>query len=1373
MLMRMHPQKNLLLFLFLIYTSLASQDNPFTFDHITIKNGLSDGRIDCILQDSDGFLWLGTQDGLNRFDGYNFTVFDHDIFDSTSISSNWIRCILEDRFHQLWIGTEGGGLNRFEKETETFTRWTRGPNDPMSLNSNFVRALLEDSEGQLWVGTRNGLVRFDRDANRFLPFLADPSDSNSAVLNENITALIEDSNRHLWVGTSDDIFHYDREQHIFRRLTSGEEPERIATIFEDSYGSVWIGSRYQGLKQFDQNTLKFKQYRHRADNPASLSSDEIKTIFEDNDENLWIGTMHGGLDLFNRKTGTFERFKHNPRDPSSLSGNSVRSIYQDRTGVLWFGMDGSGLDRYVKNMHKFQLYGDFVDSPGDWSTNTVLSIFEDVEGKLWIGSEGGGLISISRENGKSISFKTEKGNSGSISSDQVTCLFEDREGIFWIGTKEGLNRFHRKKEVFDRYYVKTTPITGSNFINVMFEDQQGDLYIGTNSGLIRFDKTTVEFTSIPYDTRDVLNEETIVALCPDRDGFLWIGYLRSGLVKFDPYTQTFVHFRSDADNPASLSNNFVQYIYEDSSDRLWIATRKGLNMFDKTTGGFKRFTKTDGLPSNVIVSILEDERGNLWLGTTNGLSRFNVTAKTFTNFNVEDGLQGNQFWIHACFKSRSGELFFGGNNGFNAFYPGRIDQLANPNIPALMITNVVIRNNPLKKSVYAYTFARDTIRLSAQQNQISFEFSALDFTRPEKNQYAYWLEGFDTGWIYAGTRRYANYTNLAPGHYTFHVKGTNNDGVWSESGAAFSFFIPTPWWKTVWAYLSYVLAGLALIYGINAYIFSMVRVKHDLKIERMEKEKVKEINQFKLQFFTDIAHEFKTPLTLIQAPLDEILCNVHKAGPFEEEFRLMHRNVKYLLRLVHQLLFFRKAEQGRMTLEISKGDLIQFTTEIHELFEETARKHHIAYEFEHDEEKIEGWFDWEKIEEILVNLIDNAFKYTPDRGRITIRVDKKSAPGNNDGQTVLTVEDTGVGIAPDQIGHVFERFYHGGDGHHQNFASSGLGLALTQKLVRLHHGEIQVRSEEGKGACFIVTLPLGRDHFSEDEIIEDMAQTSHLHQLLKLDAEEAVSDEKGLECADSQSPEKPLILVVEDNAELRAYMKKTLNRNYTVAEAADGQEGLEKARSLLPNLIISDVIMPYVDGIELCQSLKNDLSTSHIPIILLTARNEIETKIQGIETGADDYIEKPFHFRFLDARIKNILESRQALRSQYRKELLLEPKEMIATSEDEKLLVRIRDYVEEHLEDPELNVKHVSSDIGLSRTMLFVKLKELTGMSPQEFIRTLRLGRAAQLLTKTDSTVSEIAYQSGFKYPKYFSTAFQKQYGMTPSDFRLQDHTSS
>lgn len=1357
----------ILILLFIAITIYAG-DAKIIFDHITIKNGLSDGRIDCIIQDSLGFLWFGTQDGLNRFDGNNFTIFDHDVFDSTSISSNWIRCITVDQQGNLWIGTEGGGLNLYDYKTEKFTRWINQTGKSADLIDNFVRSILEDRYGVLWVGTRTGLTQFDREQNSFQTFHYEPFNLGSAPFVENVTDLLEDSENNIWIGTQDGIYQYNRKNQVVEHLLYSDNTDRISAIFEDCYGDIWIGSRYNGIRIFDRKTRAFNHYFNQVGNPISLSSNEIKDIFEDQDRNLWVATIQGGLNLFDRKTGSFRHYINDPEDPSSLSSNSARTLFQDRTGVVWIGMDGSGIDRFVKNRQKFILYNNRVGNPYNLSNNTILSICEDANGVLWLGTEGGGLNRFERGKNQCIHFTYDRNRPKSISSDQVTSLYKDSQGILWIGTKEGLNRFNDKQQSFERFYNKNTPITANNFINVILESSDGNLILGTNNGIQIFNRESGEFNHVEYDKNGILDNEVVLTLLLDRSGLLWIGYSRSGLVIFDPSDKSYIHYRSDPEKMKSLSNNFVQYIYRDKDTYIWIATRKGLNRFDQETGDFIQYSKTDGLPSNVIVGILEDYDGNLWLSTTNGLSKFNKQKETFTNYNIDDGLQGNQFWINSCFRSESGELFFGGNNGFNVFYPQQVEKLSNHHIPPIVITDVTVLDKSRHRSIYANSTGRNTLILSHQENRISFEFAALDFTNPEKNQFAYLLEGFDDDWINAGTRRYANYTNLNPGDYIFRVIGTNNDGVWNDTGTSLSIHINTPFWKTIWAYLLYIILAAVIIYGVNIYILNLVRARHDLKIERMEKEKVKELNQFKLQFFTDVAHEFKTPLTLIQAPLEEIIGSNHKT-PFREEFHLMQRNVSYLLRLIHQLLSFRRVEQKKVELKVSYEDIVQFSREVFELFKEKAKKCHIDYQFKSNHDLIEGWFDWGKIEEILVNLIDNAFKYTPDDGTITLELERKDFNNTGKPGVIIHIIDTGSGISKENQEHLFERFFHAPGGHHSSQVSSGLGLALTKRLVELHHGSIAVESQEGVGSKISVTLPLERDQYSNDEIIDEMSYVSDSHHFMEYSVGNELISKKKYSAVTSDitvENESATVLIVEDNDEMREYIRKTLSLKYNVIEAVDGRDGIEKARKMMPNIIISDVIMPNVDGIQMCHTLKEDITTSHIPIILLTAQSTIESKIEGIETGADDYIEKPFHFRFLDVRIRNILASREKLRERYRRELIMEPGEVKASSADELLLVKIRNFVEEQLANATLEIIDIANEVGLSRTNLFVKLKALTGYSPNDFIKTIRLEKACQILQKTDLTVSEIAYAVGFKYPKYFSTCFHQQFSLTPSEYR-------
>ncbi|MBN2279849.1 MAG: response regulator [Candidatus Marinimicrobia bacterium] len=1341
---------------------VAQPQEKIVFNHLNIKNGLSDGRIDCIIQDDVGFLWFGTQDGLNRFDGYNFLVYDHDIFDTTSISSSWIRCLCKDSEGTIWIGTEGGGLNRFNANTETFDRWLNDPNDTHSLIDNFVRTIIEDSYGVLWIGTRSGLVQLDRKKGIFNAFHSEPFNVNSPLFSENVTELYEDSKRNLWIGTQDNAYIYNRKNRSLKHLDFQDRPIRVTSIYEDRMGKIWIGSRYNGLLIFDSDKGSFEAITSDPAHSGSLGSNEIKDIFEDDEQNLWIATFQGGLNLYQRKTHSFQSYLNDPNDPSSLSSNSPRTLFQDRTGVIWIGMDGSGIDNFVKNRRIFQLYGNRNIDPWHLSNSTILSIHEDKNGILWLGTEGGGLNRFERGR-HCLQYQRQDNRPQSISSDHVTCIYKGPAGQLWIGTKEGLNLFDLETSTFQRFYNQDNPITGNNFINAICHGVGNQLLLGTNNGLVVFDPVQKTFSPFELDTTGMINTEQVTVIARDKMENLWIGYLRSGFVKYNCKNGTWRHFRADINDKTSLSNNFVLDILPSGKNHIWIATRRGLNCYFPESNHFQQYSKGDGLPSNVIVSLLEDNDGNIWAGTTNGLSKFSREDNNFINYDVEDGLQGNQFWSRSCFKSQSGELFFGGNNGLNAFYPDRLKELSNPYIPPIVITGITVMDRQLHPSLFTGNSTKNPLVLPYNENRVSFEFAALDFTRPEKNQFAFILEGIDDDWVHSSTRHFATYPNLSPGQYVFRVKGANNDGLWNEAGTAVALEIQAPFWKTGWAYLLYGLFAIGLVYSINAYFIGLVRARHDLKIERMEKEKFQEISQFKLQFFTDVAHEFKTPLTLIQAPLEEILSSLKEDFSFRSELQLMHRNVKYLLRLVHQLLSFRKVEQQRMELKASQGNLVQFVREIFALFSETSQRRKVGYEFNCAKEVIEGWFDWEKLEEILVNLIDNAFKYTPDEGKIEISLTTGYNPEKSKNQVTLTVRDSGKGIKKEELDHIFERFYHAKD-HQADQGSSGLGLALTRKLVELHHGTIDINSEEGKGAIFTVQLPLGKEHLKPEEIISDITETAHFHILSGPHTEDPESQSP--DTASDSDPEKTRLLVVEDNRDLRTYLHKALGKKYHIITACDGKEGIETARRVLPNIIISDVMMPIIDGIELCRTLKQDITTSHIPIILLTAKTAIEHKIQGIETGADDYIDKPFHFRFLEARIKNILESREKLRQRYRQELILEPGEVKAHSADELFIVKIRELVEQNIDNADFDLTDLQKEIGMGRTHLFQKLKELTGYTPNDFIKTLRMEKAAQLLLKTDLTISEIAYKVGFRYPKYFSTCFSQYHRQSPSEYR-------
>jgi ligand-binding sensor domain-containing protein/serine phosphatase RsbU (regulator of sigma subunit) len=817
----------------------VESSNNIRFERISVEQGLSQSGIHCILQDSKGFLWFGTWDGLNRYDGYDFRVFKNDPENPDSLSHNTVRTLCEDRRGRLWIGTEGGGLSVFDPRKETFVRYQHRPGDPRSLSHNVVPCVYEDSQETVWAGTEGGLCRFDRKEKKFIRYQHDPENPRSLSHNS-VRSIFEDKTGVLWIGTEEGLCRFNREKNQFvRYLNDPDDPyslshNSVRSICEDRHGVLWIGTG-SGLNRFDRKKGQFVRYLHDPSNPRSLSHNEIRVVYEDREECFWIGTEGGGLNRLNREDGTFIRYENHPDDPHSISHNVIWSVYEDRSGVLWAGTYIAGLNKFDRRKEQFIHYKADNKNLNSLSDNVVWSIYEDREGMIWIATDNG-LSRLDRETNNFTHYKKDFRNPKSLSHNEVWSVYEDLQGTLWVGTFRGLNKLNRETGEFTRY-MPSEFNSQSNKIRVICEDREGIFWVGTGDGLYQFDREREVFfryQNSPYDPGS-LSHNNIWSIYEDAAGTLWVG-TEDGLNRFDREKSRFFQYRNDPNNPSSLSSSWVLSVYEDRSGRLWIGTMGGLNWFDREKNIFIRYREKDGLPNEVIYGILEDGQGNLWLSTNKGLSKFNPKTETFKNYEVKDGLQGNEFNVGAFHKNRKGEMFFGGVNGFNLFYPSEKD---NPYLPSLVITDFRIFNETVpvnEKSVLQQSVSyTDEIELSYKERVFSFEFVALHFASPEKNQYAYKMEGFDETWIGSGTRRFVTYTNLPAGKYTFKVKGSNNDGLWNEEGIGVRIIVTPPPWKTWWAYTFYV----SVVFGA---LLCYVRYKTKAQAEEIEQHR-KELEQ--------------------------------------------------------------------------------------------------------------------------------------------------------------------------------------------------------------------------------------------------------------------------------------------------------------------------------------------------------------------------------------------------------------------------------------------------------------------------------------------------------------------------------------------------
>lgn len=1066
-----------IIFITLITVSALFAEAPvIQFDHLSLEQGLSQSIIVCILQDRQGFMWFGTEDGLNKYDGYNFTVIRQIPNDSNSLSHNNILSIFEDRSGFTWIGTFHGGLNKFDPSTEKYTHYIRIAGDPNSLSNNVVRSICEDHYGMLWIATDDGLNCFDKKTDRFTVYQHSPNIPGS-LSNNNVLVVYEDKAGVLWIGTNGGgLNRFNRETGTFAVYKNNPgNPSSLGNnvinaIYEDHIGILWVGTEGGGLSKFYKKTGTFSSYLNMPNNPLSISNNIIRSIYEDKSGTLWIGTYGGGLNRFDRKTEYFHSYQNDPGNPDSISNNSVFSIFEDRSGVFWIGTYGGGINKFNGKKKKFMHYNVRPNNRNSLSNNIVWSFFEDKEGILWIGTQQG-LDRFDRKNNRYIHYRSDPNKPNSLSHDIVRQVYEDRFGILWVGTNGGgLNAFNKQKEVFKIYRNDpTNPRSIShNELRFIYEDRFGVLWIGTNGGgLNRFNRETNDFTRYDYDENNPnsLSNNFVRCMCEDRQGNFWIGTQGGGLDRFDRQREVFIHYRNNPNDKNSLSNDFVFCLHEDHSGILWIGTwGGGLNQYNREKETFSYFGTAEGLPSNAIYGILEDKQGNLWISSTRGLSKFNPGDRSFKNYNERDGLQSDEFNGGSYFKSRSGEMFFGGINGFNAFYPDQIKD--NRFIAPIVITAFQKLNKEVSLAKPIYEL--NELILSPKDYFFSFEFAALDYTAPQKNRYAYKMDGLDDDWISTDSdKRFASYTTLSPGTYKFRVKGSNNDGVWNEEGTSLKIIITPPFWKTWW--FRGLIGGLLIFILVYLYRVKTIGIRQEMEKMRLEKEL-----QLKADFTAMLVHDLRTPLTTVMGYSD-MLMNRSDQMDIPKVGGVISRSSRKMLNLINDMLDFAKFEAGKMTLNKKNMPIAPIILDSAEVMPPLLSQKNInlVCNIEPALEKKLLEIDPEKIGQVLNNLLSNAIKFTPPQGTVSIHAFEIPTTGNRNGNgnIEVMVADNGPGIPPELRKHLFDKYSQLSDD--QKVKGTGLGLAVSRLIVEAHGGSIGYRAvNDTKGSVFYFRLPL-------------------------------------------------------------------------------------------------------------------------------------------------------------------------------------------------------------------------------------------------------------------------------------------------------------
>ena len=1308
------------------------------FEHITIKDGFPDNDVTKILKDHLGFLWIGTGNGLVRYDGYNFVTYKHNPNNISSINNNLIFTIYEDKEGVLWVGT-WYGLEKFNRTTETFIHYTPDPSADANNLGNQVYTIHEDKYRTFWVGSGNGLYKFDRATEKFTIFRHDSTDPGSLYDNV-ISWIFEDKEGSLWFGGRGGLdklnFETGKFEHYWNDSTNrnkvwGQNSSKywINSIYGDNKGSIWLGT-HMGIVEFNPGSGNFNQYI-----PAPGTKPNVMAPFcTDLSGVLWVAALNG-LYAFDIKSKKFiDHYSHDYTEPGSLSSNHLFSVYFDRSGTLWVGTIGGGLNKL--NLKKNSIKSYILD-------RSVLSFIED-KGMLFVNTDNGGF----KYGWIKFDPSTEEISLNPFGKDNV--VWKENSGDLWFEDKEG-NLYKKDNGGNIKYFYDVSGKIFNKPISCVYETKK-KFWIGTDGhGLYFLDRTTLKINKFPN------LKLFVILIYEDSYGLLWFQTMHGKFFCLNQKQGTTTEFMPDPNVSGSIISREVRYIYEDKKNRLWFATNQGLDKYNRTTKKFIHY-----LLNTDIAGILEDDHGFLWLATNNGVLKFNPEQNKSKSFDVSNWIPVKYGRSQKSFKAANGEMYFAGLNGFIRFHPDSLK--VNKFIPPVVITSFKIFNKEAKLDTDISE--KKIIYLPYSENNISFEFAALDYTSPSKNQYAYILEGFDKDWTYCGTRRNVSYTNLDHGSYVFRVKGSNNDGVWNETGTSISIIISPPWWKTTWAYFFYGLSFVITLYGIRRFELKRVEIKDKIKMDEAVLKEREETDRMKSRFFANISHEFRTPLTLINGPVEKIISKSSEEDTLKDA-GIIKRNSIRLLQLVNQLLDLSKLESGRLKLEASKNNIVSFVKGAALSFESISEEKDITLKIEPDKEYIQLYFDKEKMLKILSNILSNAFKFTPRNGKITIAIRE------NDNNVEVKVKDTGIGIPKEEIPKLFDRFYQVDSSFTKEHEGTGIGLALTKELIELHHGNINVESEsenpDNGGTSWTeitIRLPLGKEHLKEEEIMEGEKDKQDFHfdeqLLLHKETNEKSSDRIDINSAEE---EKTIVLIVEDNYDMRAYIKEALEEDYLVEEAVNGEQGLRKAENIIPDLIISDMMMPKLDGNEMTRILKNDEKTSHIPVIILTAKSGQESKLEGLQTGADDYLTKPFDIRELKIRIENLIKIRKKLQEKYGKgETVHIGEEKKLRKIDEQFLDKVIKIINAHISDENFSIGDFSSEIGMSRTQLHRKLKALVGKSASQYLRSVRLARAKKMIEEEKGNISEIAYSVGFSSPAYFSRCFKEEFGYPPSD---------
>ena len=1337
----------------------ASANNTYYFANIGLEEKLSQLSVLKIHEDYKGYIWFGTRNGLNRFDGNEMKVYKHqDDQEQNSLVDNHVTTIAESRSHNLWIGSLQG-LTCIDLTTNRITPYYA--NKHPLLNGG-ARALFADVNGTLWVGTPNGLFYFSEKTKRKTTTIHQLKRLNGIA----VSSLMESTKGELWVGTDQNgVYRFDKKRRLVIHYTSQGSKNRIASneiaqIYEDSWKNIWIATKSGGLCKFNLKTGQIITYTTLN---SSLTTNNIRAIVQVG-RTLYLGTFDG-LFAMDMSNGAISIVSHEGKGKGQLSHFSIYSLCSDRNNGLWIGTYSGGVNYYSVYNNRFTLH-----DPKDYISNELGiygAMVTNRGNKLYVSTEGSGLLEWDN---KANIYQCYRYNSSTHVSGRniIKSITSIGNSQLMCGTSEGeVYVFNPSTKEFTEY----SSLHMTNSIYAIHSSKDGGIWLATskaNKGLIYVRKGQGPISKFKIlGQKGLYSFPSMRSMLTVSDGVFLLGSRNNGLIRFDTKKNVIKSFNKQGKEHSHLPSDYVTTITRDLKGQIWVGTfGGGLCLYDDKSGITKIVTEHNGIASNEIYSIVVDKQNRLWMSNGNCITSYQPEKGKIHNYQV-DVVGVQEFSPNSGVMLNNGDICFSASNGFVTFNPNKLQ--LNSYSPPLVLNSLAI-DNKWVSSIDGKIIDRvlddvETLKLAHNQNNITISYCALNYSYPQQNQYAYRLVGHDKDWNYVGNRHEAYYTNLNPGKYTFELKASNNDGIWNKDIRRMTIIVRPPIWATWYAYLFYICVIGGISFLILYFVNKKRRLEQELMYEQKEQQQQKDFHEAKMNMYTSFSHELRTPLQLILSPLENLMNRHIFDLDVKNKLELIHNNSQRLLLLVNQLMDLQKSGSGKMQVKIGHYDLFSFVNEIYGAFKNIANDKEIELTYNQENIHLMAWFDKSLFEKILFNLLSNALKNTPYQGKIAILFDsvtdiheadipvelQSHLPVSNS-LYMMRITDNGKGIPEKEIKKIFEPFYQASNNSASKGIGSGIGLSLTQTIVQLHHGIIWARNNELGGATFSIVFPIGKECYDSKDIYEESEDV--LQDIIPTTKSLTIELEK-----------RYTVLLVEDNTDLRQYVKESLTPYFDVIEAEDGKVGLDRAFSEIPDIIISDIMMPEMNGMELCKNIKEDMQTSHIPVVLITAKSMVEHIIEGYETGADDYIVKPFSVDILIHRIKNILETRDKLKDLYGKRFSAETLGFDLSSSQDAFVQKFFEIIEKNISNSELNIDFICKEIGVSRSNLYKKLRAVTQLSPIELIRDKRLEVATQLLRETDHSIFDIAILTGFSSQAYFSKCFKMVYNCSPTEY--------